>query len=217
MLSNVFTFYLVVLVTQALCAFAIPSAGPMYNPTPTPTTTIEVRSQPEMENWRAVLKRNLHEMLAPRQENKKDNSKFRPVAWNEETSEVCSKKLKDITKASNPVGLAVCYNIASFNRTNWSFFLDLRLYKVSAPDKDWETISNDVEVVLTYEGAKLSEANLGPFNNTSKDGPQFFKGFHFFGMVLDPFRKENASEYVCTHTHNQDFLSNSNGNGNSND
>lgn len=193
MLRNVITFYLVVLVAQALCALA----EPMYI---TPTRII-TKSTTDMDGWKTLFKRNLNEMLVARQNtgggndtSGSANKTLDVKLWQKETMEICEARLKNVTSTANPAGIAVCYNIASFNRARWTFLADLRLFKVSAPDKDWEAIGTDVQVGITYKAAGAEEIQLGNSTTVVTDGPQFVKEFYFGGMIYESFQKQNASD-----------------------
>ncbi|KAF8457564.1 hypothetical protein BDZ91DRAFT_504578 [Kalaharituber pfeilii] len=198
MLSNVFYIYFLVLVTRTLCVLATAEAGLAATTSPRAIVLTET----ETEGWRTLFKKNVLEMLAPRQENEGGNNssdngplKLDMASWDVETTAKCMDKLRAMSKASNPAGLAVCYNVPAFNRTNWVLLADLRLYKISAPDQQWESVGSDIQVELNFPGAAVEERFFGTPNPTdSTDGPQFIKGFHFIGAVRDNFRKEDASD-----------------------
>ena len=184
MLSKVLTFYFVVLVIQALCAFA----ESMYIP-PTPVIT-------EVEGWKAVFKRNLNEMLVARQtggNTKGGNTTLDISSWQMNATEACANKLRN-TKASNPAGIAACFNIATFSKSKWTFLADLRLFKLSAPDKDWEEVGTDVEVSIGYKTCRVEEMQLGNTAKVVTDGPPLVKEFYFAGVVFESFQKGNATE-----------------------
>ena len=164
-----------------------------------PTTTTGSGSSVEDDSWRTVLRRNMNEVLAARQaapgNNNTDDLQLDMVAWDAQTTRLCSDKLKTITKASNPAGIAVCYNVPVFNRDNWFFVAELRLYKVSEPDNDWAAIGNDIGVGLDYRAAEVQRTNLGERNTTlPAGGPMLVSTFHFLGMVSEEFRREGATE-----------------------
>jgi len=195
MLRNVITFYLVVLVALALCALA----EPMYI-TPTRITT---KSTTDMEGWKALFKRNIKVMLEARQNTGRGNDtsggagkQLKFEKWAEETMGLCRERLKNVTSAANPAGIAACYNIATFDKAKWTFLADLKLFKVSAPGKDWEAIGTDVQVRIVYKAAGAQEL---PFRNSTVviiDRPQFVKEFYIGGQVFESFQRQNASEYV---------------------
>jgi len=63
--------------------------------------------------------------------------------------------------ASNPSGMAVCYNIMQMDNITGVFVADLRLYEIAAPTGDWATLDmKKVSTSLTYLGADVSQAQL---------------------------------------------------------
>lgn len=190
MLSKALTFYFVLLVIQALCAFAEPIHI-------TPTRIIK-----EVEGWRAVFRRNLNEMLAVRQtggnSDKTGNSgsgssTLDISSWRMNATEACANQLRN-AKASNPAGIAACYNIATFSKDKWTFLADLRLFKLDAPSKGWEEVGTDVEVSISYKACRVEEMQLGNASKVVSDGPPLIKEYDFAGVVYDSFQRGNASE-----------------------
>jgi len=197
MLRSVITFYLVVLVTLALCALA----EPIYL-TPTQITT---KSTTGMEGWKLLFRRNMKAMLEARQNTGGGNDTSEGASnqltlktWAAEAMKKCQTKLKGVTSAGNPAGIAACYNIATFDRTKWTFLADLKLFKVSASDKDWEAIGADVRVGIIYKAAGAEEMPFGNSTVVVTDGPQFVKEFYIGGQVSQSFQRQNLSEYVDT-------------------
>lgn len=193
MLRNVITFYLVVLVALALCALA----EPMYI-TPTRITT---KSTTDVEGWKLLFRRNMKVMLEARQNtggandtSGAANNQLTLKTWAAEAMEKCQTRLKNITSEANPAGIAVCYNIATFDRTKWTFLADLKLFKVSAPDKDWEAIGTDVQVGIIYKAAGAKEMPFGNATVVVTDGPQFVKEFYIGGQVFQSFQRQNLSD-----------------------
>ena len=118
--------------------------------------------------------------------------------WAAEAMEKCQTSLKNVTSAGNPAGIAACYNIATFDRTKWTFLADLKLFKVSAADKDWEAIGTDVQVGIIYKAAGAEEMPFGNSTTEVTDKPQFVKDFYIGGQVSQNFQRQNLSEYVGT-------------------
>jgi len=81
--------------------------------------------------------------------------------WGNQTQAACTAKLAALNGvASNPAGMAVCYNIPSLNTTDGSFYADLRLYMIAAPTGDFAGIpAQDVTVSLNYPNATVSLIN----------------------------------------------------------
>ena len=101
----------------------------------------------------------------------KDLDKDKSADWDEETESACSTALIDLHGvATNPSGLAACYNIQSLDSATGYFEVDLRLYRISAPTDGWLTIdSSSVGVGLTYVSATISA--VGPKKAKREDQP----------------------------------------------
>ena len=78
----------------------------------------------------------------------------------------CLKALTALNgNASNPSGMAVCYNVMQMDNTTGVFMADVRLYKIAAPTGDWATLDmKKVSTGLTYLGANVSN----PLPSTTK-------------------------------------------------
>ena len=60
--------------------------------------------------------------------------------------------------ASNPSGMAVCYNVMQMDNTTGVFMADVRLYKIAAPTGDWAALDmKKVSTSLAYLGATVSQ------------------------------------------------------------
>jgi hypothetical protein len=81
--------------------------------------------------------------------------------WDAQTEAACSTALSALNGvASNPSGMAVCYNLPYLDNSTGVFQADLRLYKISDPTGTFANIqSQDVQVGLTYPGATVSAVN----------------------------------------------------------
>ena len=82
--------------------------------------------------------------------------------WNTQTEAACTQALNLLNgQATNPSGLAVCYNLPYVNNSTGVFKADLRLFNVSAPTGAFANIPNqDVQVGLNYQGATVSAVNM---------------------------------------------------------
>lgn len=82
--------------------------------------------------------------------------------WNTQTEAACTQALDLLNgQATNPSGLAVCYNLPYVDNSTGVFKADLRIYNVSAPTGSFANIpSQDVQVGLSYEGATVSAVNM---------------------------------------------------------
>ena len=78
----------------------------------------------------------------------------------------CLKALTALNgSASNPSGMAVCYNVMQMDNTTGVFMADVRLYRIAAPTGDWATLDmKKVSTGLTYLGANVSN----PLPSTTK-------------------------------------------------
>ena len=78
----------------------------------------------------------------------------------------CMKALTSLNGvASNPSGIAVCYNVLMLNATSGVFQADVRLYKVAPPIGDWATLDDSpgkVTTGLQYMGADVHTPSVTP-------------------------------------------------------
>ena len=67
--------------------------------------------------------------------------------------------------ASNPSGIAACYNVLAFDNTTGGFEAEVRLYRVGKPKGEWsgvDTVGEGVDVGVVFEKATvLSIGNAG--------------------------------------------------------
>ena len=88
---------------------------------------------------------------------------------NSTVDNACMKALSALNgQASNPSGMAVCYNMLSWDNSTGVFQADLKLYKISDGSGDWATVQQQgISIGVTYPNATAAYAN----NNTiSKRG-----------------------------------------------
>ena len=78
--------------------------------------------------------------------------------WDDQTESACSTALLALHGvATNPSGIAACYNIQSLNGSTGVFDVDLRLYRISAPREGWVKLDpSSVGVGLSYVNAIVS-------------------------------------------------------------
>ena len=78
----------------------------------------------------------------------------------------CDKALTALNGvASNPSGIAVCYNVLMLNTTTGFFQADVRLYKVAPPTGDWATLDDapgKINAGLRYMGANVHTPSITP-------------------------------------------------------
>lgn len=109
--------------------------------------------------------------------------------WARETTRKCLEQLKSITKASNPAGIAVCYNLPYLDPVKGVFAADLRMYQISEREGDWELVE-DIDMKLEYSAAAVREADLNtPKETPPADGsmPKIVKEFNFLGQIKPEF------------------------------
>ncbi|KAL9580828.1 MAG: hypothetical protein Q9212_004255 [Teloschistes hypoglaucus] len=88
-----------------------------------------------------------------------------PSAWKNQTMDACVRSLNALNgKASNPTGLAACYNIQSLDSKTGIFNADLQLYRVAAATGNWVSLmTRAVNVGLSY-----SDATVAPGSSNRK-------------------------------------------------
>ncbi|KAI1420014.1 hypothetical protein F5Y12DRAFT_165179 [Xylaria sp. FL1777] len=80
--------------------------------------------------------------------------------WDADTVSACTKTLSTLSTASNPSGMAVCYNMVQLNTDLGEFMADLRLFEVSPPSGAWEGVPlQQMQGGVTFTGATASEIN----------------------------------------------------------
>lgn len=111
-------------------------------------------------------------------------------AWAKETTAKCISRLSSISKASNPSGIVVCYNLPFLSTDSGVFAADLRLYQVSAAEGNWSSVGGNIDVSLMYNGAAVQlrnetteEAAATESASASTTGPEKVQEFHFIGQI----------------------------------
>ncbi|KAL8947511.1 MAG: hypothetical protein Q9222_006216 [Ikaeria aurantiellina] len=84
-----------------------------------------------------------------------------PNDWRNQTAAACMKSLTALGgQASNPSGLAACYNIKSLDTKTGVFEADLQLYRIAAATGDWVSLMTQaVNVGLSYSDATVAPSN----------------------------------------------------------
>ncbi|KAJ4315229.1 hypothetical protein N0V94_006047 [Neodidymelliopsis sp. IMI 364377] len=97
-----------------------------------------------------------------------DASKADLQKWEEQTRAACMQTLGNLNgQASNPSGIAVCYNVPFLDNSTGVFQAELRMYNVSAPVDPWQSVTAaDVSMTLSYLGATVQAMNM---NNTKRE------------------------------------------------
>ncbi|KAF2821185.1 hypothetical protein CC86DRAFT_397644 [Ophiobolus disseminans] len=90
-----------------------------------------------------------------------DASRADLAKWEEETKKACMETLSSLNgQASNPSGIAVCYNLPFLDNSTGVFQAELRMYNVSAPIDPWTGVTAaDVSMTLSYLGATVQNMN----------------------------------------------------------
>lgn len=86
-----------------------------------------------------------------------DASQIDFAQWEEQTRAACMTNLGRLNgQASNPSGIAVCYNLPFLDNKTGIFQAELRMYNVSAPIDPWKGVTAaDVSMTLSYLGATV--------------------------------------------------------------
>lgn len=91
--------------------------------------------------------------------------------WDQDTNNACISILRSITRASNPSGNCICYNLPSLDAETGVFEAELRLYKVSDPRDSWTGIKpSDVKVSVSYHGASASPVKVDAVTGKGMQG-----------------------------------------------
>lgn len=90
-------------------------------------------------------------------------------SWDAQAETACLSQLAKLNGvASNPAGMAVCYNLSYMNNQTGVFEAQLRLYNISVPTEEWAGITtNSMMVSLAYLGATVELTN-GTLHGLSK-------------------------------------------------
>lgn len=77
--------------------------------------------------------------------------------WEEDTKAACGSALAQLNgQASNPAGIAVCYNLPFLDNQTGVFQAELRMYNVSAPINPWDGVTAAaINMGLSYDGAQI--------------------------------------------------------------
>lgn len=110
--------------------------------------------------------------------------------WEEQTKTACTTALQSLNgQASNPSGIAVCYNLPFLDNQTGVFQAELRMFNVSAPINPWTGITAaDVSMTLSYRGATVQNMN-GTFAKRSIAWPPIKRNDVDQGLVK---RQANA-------------------------
>ncbi|CAL3965574.1 hypothetical protein PZA11_002490 [Diplocarpon coronariae] len=109
--------------------------------------------------------------VSPRQAAPPPGMKVNATQWDADTAVLCKTQLESLRGvASNPSGMAVCYNLPALDNSTGIFMADLRLYMIAAPTGPFADIaSTNVEVGLSYNGATVSAVNASTMARRSDE------------------------------------------------
>lgn len=101
-----------------------------------------------------------------------DASRANLAEWEDQTRTACMNALANLNgQASNPSGIAVCYNLPFLDNRTGIFQAELRMYNVSAPINPWVGVTaRDVSMTLSYLGATVQSMN-GNFSKRDLEWP----------------------------------------------
>lgn len=128
------------------------------------------------------------------------------ASWNNQTVQACTKAVGAMNgMASNPSGMAACYNVRQLDNSTGVFEADVRLYRVAQPTNGWTT--HDITVGMSYLGAAVALERSGnakrdktivTFPTEKRDVilPQIVQNLTFAGKVNDDLMGWLKNEYV---------------------
>ena len=110
-------------------------------------------------------------LLGPEQDLQTDKS----ANWDDQTESACSAALIILHGvATNPSGIAACYNIQSLDSFTGIFEVDLRLYRISAPMDGWLKLDpSSVGVGLIYANSTVSATKAKTAKREDRTQPWF--------------------------------------------
>lgn len=110
-----------------------------------------------------AMRRYAEAMVEERVERRQSSStpQMNVTMWNEQTEAACITALLMLNGiASNPAGMAVCYNLPYLDNSTGVFGADLRLYMISDPSGGFSDVpAQNVTVGLQYFGASVQTIN----------------------------------------------------------
>lgn len=80
------------------------------------------------------------------------------TAWDALTDTACATALTYMNGvASNPSGIAACYNTRKYDNDSGVFLADLRLFRIAAPTADWRQLAvSSQKLEVTYSNASIT-------------------------------------------------------------
>ncbi|KAE8451620.1 hypothetical protein EG329_003077 [Mollisiaceae sp. DMI_Dod_QoI] len=125
------------------------------------------RSDSMEENMRRFVDRIVEPM--ERRQMATPSTGINVTEWDAQTQAACTTSLEALNGvASNPSGMAVCYNLPYLDNSTGVFEADLRLFMIAAPTGTFTNIaSSNVQVGLVYNGATVSAVNSSSLKRRS--------------------------------------------------
>ncbi|KAI0188854.1 hypothetical protein F4808DRAFT_48515 [Astrocystis sublimbata] len=123
-----------------------------------------------------------------------DSKTANDTKWDSDTTAACTERLAGLDAASNPSGMALCYNLVKLDTKKGEFMADLRLFEVSAPSGAWSGIPlNQMQGGIKFNGATASEINgqkvasrdlANPSLSTRQsEGPKLHRTYQIVGKI----------------------------------
>lgn len=98
--------------------------------------------------------------VVEKRQNATTSSSLNLTQWDADTIAACTATLSSLSTASNPSGMAVCYNVVQLDTNEGAFMTDLRLFEVSSPTGAWEGIPlAQMQGGIQFNGATASQIN----------------------------------------------------------
>jgi len=128
--------------------------------------------------------------------------------WENETLSACTATLSTLSTATNPSGMAICYNLVQLDTNLGTFMADLRLFQVSPPSGDFEGIpAQQMKGGLSFSGATASKVNGqqlkvrgmadGNLSKRQQDsGPTFLRTYMIIGRINNDQMQPPMTMYV---------------------
>jgi hypothetical protein len=130
--------------------------------------------------------------------------------WENETLSACRATLSTLSTATNPSGMAICYNLVQLDTNLGTFMADLRLFQLSPPSGDFEGIPpQQMKGGLSFSGATASKVNGqqlkargmadGKLSKRQQDsGPTFLRTYMIIGRINNDQMQPPMTMYVTT-------------------
>lgn len=124
------------------------------------------------------------------------------------TNTACRSALSSMSRASNPSGMSICFNLPSLDTRSGVFEADLRLYQVSEPRDAWTDVKiSDVDVNVGFGNARVRNVTeedvrgVGMVGDLGKrqdegNGPELLQKYMLVGQINEPDMQPNLSMAV---------------------